>query len=59
MNVFDKAKKEIKEMIDLITFIQSFDHALLHEGFQPTKTSIGKRNKAEKRYVYLLKKYTQ
>jgi hypothetical protein len=58
MNIFDTAKSEIKEMLDLAGYIQAFDNALMYNGLQSTKTSADKRNRAERRYVELLKKYT-
>lgn len=59
MNVFDTAKTEIKEMVDLARYLEHFDRALMtSENFTPTETAWNKRNKSEKRYVWLLKKYT-
>lgn len=59
MSVFDKAKEEIKEMLDLLRYIERFDNEIMYsKGIEPTETSTNKRNKAERRYVYLAKKYT-
>ena len=58
MNVFDTAKSEIKEMLDLGGYVQAFDNALMNNGLRPTEEALVKRNKAEIKYVKLLKKYT-
>ena len=58
-NVFDKAKQEIKELVELAKYITRFDSEIMKAGrINPTKTAMSKRNKSERRYVYLLKKYT-
>jgi len=59
MNVLDTTKQEIKELIDLIRYIEHFDcEIMLIDGIKPTNAALEKRKKAEWRCSYLLKKYT-
>lgn len=59
MNIFDKAKSEIKEMVGLARFIDRFDLQMMAPGtLKPTKTALKRRKNCEKRYVVLLKRYT-
>ena len=58
-NVFDKAKKEIKEMVDLTRYIERFDCEIMKPGgANPTDIALEKRRRYERRYVVLLKRYT-
>jgi len=56
--IFDKIKKEIKEMVEKAKYIERFDCEVMLMKVKPTKAAMDKRNKVEKRYTYLLKKYT-
>jgi len=59
MNIFDTAKLEIKKILELAKYVEQFDHEVMFvNGVKPTKTAMNKRNRAERRYVHLLKKYT-
>lgn len=59
MNIFDKAKSEIKEMLGLARFIDRFDFQMMAPGGpKPTETALKRRRNCEKRYVTLLKRYT-
>lgn len=59
MNIFDKAKEEIKELVDLTRFIESFDCTIMIPGrIKPTEIAMEKRRRYERRKIVLLKKYT-
>ena len=57
MNIFDTAKGEIREMVDLVRYVDNFDHTYLMEDVWPSTEAIKKRDAAEKRYIELLNKY--
>ena len=58
-NVFDTAKQEIKEMVDLAIYIERFDCEIMKPGgANPTDIALKKRKRYEKIYSALLKKYT-
>ena len=58
MNIFDKVKQEIKEMVEKAKYIERFDCEVMLMKVKPTKAAMDKRNRMEKRYARLLKKYT-
>ena len=56
MNVFDQAKEEIKEMVDLAVWIAAYDAAVM-AGKEVSLYSRRLRNDKGVRYWHLLEKY--
>ena len=58
MNVLNRAKEEIKELVALAKCIERFDCEIIcPAGVTPTDAALERRKKCEERYVTLLNRY--